>query len=279
MVGVFEYTFMKKVQYTEEEKEIAQLFKKILDEVAESTQENYDTLIPLYRQLEPLDRTVPILKNAEGEEIKIEMNEEIEVTPEEILPTQKVEEIIDKFDDIAVAHCFCRQHKELLGHTCIQDPPELCCFTFGKSARFVSDQGFGKLISKEEAIEIIKKCDEAGLVHKAYHPHGKIDREETSLCNCCKDCCGTFDMWKSGAVAMINATNYLAVTDMDLCTGCGTCVEKCPVEAIELNEENLPERNEDWCIGCGVCAYFCPESAISLLEGPRTVFVPPPKLR
>ncbi|MHA1296106.1 MAG: 4Fe-4S binding protein [Promethearchaeota archaeon] len=56
-------------------------------------------------------------------------------------------------------------------------------------------------------------------------------------------------------------------------------MERCPVSAIELNDDNKAERREEWCIGCGVCAHFCPEGAISLKEGPRKVFVPPPRLR
>lgn len=82
-----------------------------------------------------------------------------------------------------------------------------------------------------------------------------------------------------GVLPMINSTNFLSNINEDLCIGCGTCVEKCPVDAIELNSDDKAERNVDWCIGCGICAHFCPESAINLLEGQRTVFVPPPKLR
>ncbi|MHA1291678.1 MAG: 4Fe-4S binding protein [Promethearchaeota archaeon] len=279
MVGIFEYTFMKKVEYTEKEKKIAKLFEKLFEEVRDTIQDKYDTMMPLFKQIPPVDRTVPILKNVDGKDIVIEINEEIETAEEQIVPSQKVEDIINKFDDIAVAHCFCRQHQKLLGHNCIQNPPEECCFTFGKSARFVVDNGFGRMISKEEAVDILKRCDDAGLVHKAYHPHGNINRDETSLCNCCKDCCGTFDLWKSGATPMVNATNFLAKTNLELCVGCGTCVEKCPVDAIALNDNNKAIRNEDWCIGCGICARFCPENAITLIEGKRKVFVPPPKLR
>jgi Pyruvate/2-oxoacid:ferredoxin oxidoreductase delta subunit len=75
----------------------------------------------------------------------------------------------------------------------------------------------------------------------------------------------------------VNATNYLAEIDPDLCIGCGTCVEKCHNQAIELNDDNIAERIEEYCVGCGVCAYFCPENAISLVEGPRLVRIFPEK--
>jgi len=65
----------------------------------------------------------------------------------------------------------------------------------------------------------------------------------------------------------------------DLCIGCGTCVEKCQIDAIELNDSNKEVRRTEWRIGCGVCAHFCQENAISLLEGMRNIYIPPPKFR
>lgn len=279
MVGIFEYVFMRKVEFTEEEKRMAELFDELFHELEDIIQDKYEVFLPAFRQIPPIDRTVPIHENLNGEEITIEVDQEIKAPEENVLTADKIEEIIEKFDDITVAHCFCRQHQDLLGHPCQITNIRENCFTFGKSARFVAEHGFGRKISKQEALEILKKSEEAGLVHKAFHPHSKIERDETSVCNCCKDCCATFNLWKQGVLPMINATNYLSDIDQAICIGCGTCVEKCPVDAIELNEDNKAERNPDWCIGCGICAHFCPESAISLIEGQRKVFVPPPKLR
>ncbi len=279
MIGVFEYTYMKKIEFNEKEKEIAVLFDKLFEEVKEVIQDKYDMMLPMFKKIPPIDRTVPVYENIEGNEIKIEINKEIEPHEEKVLTANNIRDIINKFDDIAVAHCFCRNHQDLLGKPCQITDLRETCFTFGKSARFVSSQGFGRLVSQEEALEILKKSEDAGLVHKAFHPHGNIERDETSICNCCKDCCATFMLWKGGVIPMVNDTNFLSNIDQELCSGCGTCIKKCPVDAIELNEENKAERNPDWCIGCGICARFCPESAISLLEGKRTVYVPPPKLR
>jgi Pyruvate/2-oxoacid:ferredoxin oxidoreductase delta subunit len=279
MVGVFEYQFMNKIQYTEKEKKIAELFEELFEELKDVVQDKYDQMLPMFKQIPPVDRTVPVHEDVEGKEIKIEVNEEVEAPEEQVLAADKIRDIIQKFDDIAVAHCFCRQHQDLLGDSCEITDLRETCFTFGKSARYVSEQGFGRLISKDEALGILKKSEEEGLVHKAFHPHGDIERDETSVCNCCKDCCATFGLWREGVMPMVNATNFLSNIDQEICVGCGTCVERCPVDAIELNEDEKAERNAEWCIGCGICAHFCPESAISLLEGRREVFVPPPKLR
>lgn len=54
-----------------------------------------------------------------------------------------------------------------------------------------------------------------------------------------------------------------AKVDKDKCTGCGTCVDTCPVEAITLKEEKAV-IDEETCIDCGTCVDDCPEGAISL---------------
>ena len=51
--------------------------------------------------------------------------------------------------------------------------------------------------------------------------------------------------------------------DRDECTGCGTCVEQCPVSALAM-EENLPSVTAETCITCFCCQEICPEKAITL---------------
>ncbi|MFX0012604.1 MAG: 4Fe-4S binding protein, partial [Candidatus Hermodarchaeota archaeon] len=55
---------------------------------------------------------------------------------------------------------------------------------------------------------------------------------------------------------------FESVIDQDLCVACGTCVERCPVKAISVEEVAVVDRN--LCLGCGLCASVCPEEAISL---------------
>ncbi len=45
-------------------------------------------------------------------------------------------------------------------------------------------------------------------------------------------------------------------------TGCGTCEENCPVEAIKVENEKAVV-NEDDCVDCGTCIDECPEKAIT----------------
>jgi uncharacterized protein (DUF362 family)/Pyruvate/2-oxoacid:ferredoxin oxidoreductase delta subunit len=51
--------------------------------------------------------------------------------------------------------------------------------------------------------------------------------------------------------------------DPDLCTGCGTCVEQCPVSALSMND-HLPQVDVETCITCFCCQEICPEKAMAL---------------
>jgi Fe-S-cluster-containing hydrogenase component 2 len=53
--------------------------------------------------------------------------------------------------------------------------------------------------------------------------------------------------------------------DLEKCTGCGTCKEVCPVEAIEINDDKA-KVDEEECVDCGTCVEECPEGALSLEE-------------
>ncbi len=275
-VGLMEYKFMGELTGDEAEKELASLFEKLMGEVRDNLQRNYDQLLPAFKMAPSVDRTVASTVGENGRTIRVVRVDKVVETPEEfILPSQSVEEIIYKFDDIAVGHCFCRQRRAVLEDGCVMKAPTLNCFTFGKSARHTTAQGFARKVTKEEALKIMKEAEAAGLMHKAYHPASNETRPETSICNCCKDCCDVLRMWREGAMPLINSTFYTSQIDTDLCTGCGTCVDSCPTDAISLNTENLAQRDAEACLGCGICARFCPEEAISLKEGLRKVFIPP----
>jgi 2-oxoglutarate ferredoxin oxidoreductase subunit delta len=57
---------------------------------------------------------------------------------------------------------------------------------------------------------------------------------------------------------------------MDLCTGCGLCVERCPTQAVEMAARQLPADGRpvivrpDDCVYCGLCEEMCPAGAIAL---------------
>ncbi len=264
--GIFEFQFMRG-ETGEKQKKLAQTFDNLFKEMSKGTQRNYEKIVAQYKNAPPITRVVPV-------------EEEIEDIPvDKILPHEEASKIVNKFDDIALAHCYCRHEKDLLQNSCKVTNERLNCFLFGKSAQFAIEHKFGEKISKEDAKRIINKASDEGLVHKAFHIHLNPELEEEALCNCCFCCCGIFTLFWEGVTPYHCYSSYLPEVEEDICVGCGTCVEKCPMKAIDL-VENIAVINSSRCIGCGVCVHHCPEEAMKLNRtGNREVFVPPPKLK
>lgn len=53
------------------------------------------------------------------------------------------------------------------------------------------------------------------------------------------------------------------IIDLEKCTGCGDCVESCPLEAIEVKDEKAVVDDEV-CGDCGTCVDVCPSEAITI---------------
>ena len=71
------------------------------------------------------------------------------------------------------------------------------------------------------------------------------------------------------------AHNYEAVVETTSCTGCGTCAERCQVNAIAIDEGNgYATVNLGRCIGCGNCVVTCPTQAIRLVKREQQVAPP-----
>lgn len=56
------------------------------------------------------------------------------------------------------------------------------------------------------------------------------------------------------------------IIDEEACTGCGTCVEVCPVEVYEIQDEISVPVNIEECLICKACENQCPEGAIQVIE-------------
>lgn len=176
-----------------------------------------------------------------------------------VFPVQLIEQVIANARRIAVAHCPCRVSYQLLGRGC-EHPTEVC-MKFDELADFVIDKGLARELSQDEALDVIRVTEEAGLVHFVDNADGEIKHN----CNCCGCAC-----WNVGNIRRrkiprdsIMATYFMRETNSNECSGCGECATICPVEAVRM-EDGVPIIDCDWCIGCGVCATVCPTDAVVL---------------
>lgn len=59
---------------------------------------------------------------------------------------------------------------------------------------------------------------------------------------------------------------FTPTVDKEKCTGCGECVEVCPTEVFELEDEKSDPANADECLGCESCVEVCEAGAITVEE-------------
>ena len=206
-------------------------------------------VVPSWRNSKTIGfRVIPVEKEIQGST--------------EIHPYEKVSEIIDSNTRFAVAECICRKEKRIVGNGC--DKLLEACMPFGSAADFYIENELGREISKEEARQILLKAEEAGLIHCSSNHSGN----KMFICNCCGCCCKVLaNITKYDNPGVIVKSNYYAVKDDETCTACGTCVDRCQVHAIQI-ENDLTVINRERCIGCGLCASTCPTESISMVKKP-----------
>jgi NAD-dependent dihydropyrimidine dehydrogenase PreA subunit len=203
---------------------------------------------------------VPLQRNRKMGGLRvIPVEQEIEGSTE-IQPYEKVSQIIESHTRFAVADCICRKEARMLGKGC--DKLLEACMSFGASADFYIENGMGREISKEEAKKILLKAEEDGLIHCSLNSAGN----KAFICNCCGCCCKSMaNVTKYGNLQAIVRSNYYATKDQETCTTCGTCVERCQVNAIKF-ENDYTVIDRDRCIGCGLCASTCPTGSITMVH-------------
>lgn len=172
-------------------------------------------------------------------------------------------------EPIGVHECICRQGRDVLGEPCKKTDMRELCFSFRLAALSYNEKGLNRLITKDEALEIIRKAEEIGLVIQP----GNSQRP-FAMCLCCGCCCEILTNQKRfEKPAQYFATNFYAEVDSELCIGCGNCKDRCNMEAIDVIEDKtVIDLNR--CIGCGVCIPSCPNEAI-ILKRKEKVIIPP----
>lgn len=263
--GLLEFTLMRG-EKGPKQKKMAQLWEEIFQGLSKGTQANFEKNVAMFKNFKvATDRIVPV-------------EQEIDSGQDKVIPLEEIKQLIDNEEIIGKAVCYCRHRKDLIDEPCQKTDVRENCFVLGRTAQFCIENDFAKPVSKEEVLEALSQAEKDGLVHKAFHTNLNPNADLDGICSCCTCCCGTFTNYYNGAVPAMSYSSYLAQINEEDCIGCGTCVEICPMEAIDL-EDAVAVLHEEKCLGCGLCAYHCPESAIHLdRTGERLVFVPPPKV-
>lgn len=188
-----------------------------------------------------------------------------------IAPYGQAKEIIGKEGLISVSECICRKEQDLLGNECSK--PREVCMMLGKTARYYIDNNIGRQITQKEAHRILDRAEESGLVLSPSNA-----QKPEMICCCCSCCCPTL----RGIKMMPNPgeilnSGYLSSIDEGLCTGCGECIEICPMDAI-ADDDGVSRVSSERCIGCGLCADRCPVEAISMIEREEKAEAPLPTM-
>jgi len=174
-----------------------------------------------------------------------------------------VEKILDKVDVIAVAECFCRKKNKLLDKGC--DSPLEACFMFGSMAQYYIDNNLGRRVDKEEALKIVAEAQRSGCVTQP-----STSQNPAGMCNCCRDCCMVLGAIKARPnPADFVFSNHFSSIISERCTGCESCVNMCPMDAISIGDSGTAMVNLNRCIGCGLCLMACNFDAVKLNEKPE----------
>jgi len=176
----------------------------------------------------------------------------------EILPYQEFEEVLMRSEVQGIGECWCRTTFK----NC--DRPTNTCILLGFPGNRLDLENKGHVakVSRDEIRAVIKRAEEAGLVHELIRAGD--DDTYYVICNCCPCCCaGLRGLVEFGNKGVIHS-EFIPQTN-DNCEGCGTCLGRCYFNARTLADGKIvvdPEK----CLGCGLCCTGCPNEANFLVK-------------
>ena len=142
--------------------------------------------------------------------------------------------LIEKAWAISVGPCSCRRSRRLMGEGCGHLEEDMCLYLNDNAVSF-SKSGEHRLISKEEAYEILRRAEDNGLVHEVNQAPGFDD--VTAICNCCGCSCYALRIAEMFRSPNGVSSNFIARVDKDKCVACGQCVENCQTNAVRLGQK------------------------------------------
>lgn len=191
---------------------------------------------------------------------------DIQVPSGTAMPSSVIEHFLQEAaHHVILEYCPCR-----VAFKCEDYDRDFGCTFIGEGAREIHPD-VGKHVSAEEALEHLRKAEEAGLITAI----GKVKLDAIGLgvkdhdrlmtiCHCCPCCCLTNSLhYASRDVRdMLERLEGVTVEVTEECVGCGDCVEACIFKQIELTDGIAAVGEE--CKGCGRCAAVCEQGAITV---------------
>jgi len=228
------------------DKEFATLFEQYYQERFHETMLSQ----PSVHRIIPLEKAIPVDIN--------------------VMPYEKASTYLDQAKSWGVLDCICRVQKRLIGQGC-HHTVENCLVFSPKPGAFERSEEI-KSLTREEALEILAEADREGLVHSV----NNAQTEVYYVCNCCTCSCGVLrGMVEYGSENSIARSDFYAVVDPDLCSGCEACIERCVFNAMSM-VDGFCEVDRAACYGCGLCISTCETEALSLVQKSQEELAPPP---
>lgn len=220
--GSAEFTNMRKDQL-DEYPELAQFFERM-------------TFLPL----EKITPMVPPGGAGIGMHV-IPVEKAIEMENKSI-PIEHISHWLDKYEGhIGAGLCSCRYGRSKLNEGC-GDNAEEWCIGVGDMADYCVETGKGRYITKEEALDILKRAEDNGFVHQITN----IDGEDKifAICNCNVNVCNALRTSQLFNTPNMSRSAYTAIVDKNKCVACGRCVEYCPAGAVKLGQKLCTKHGE-----------------------------------
>ncbi|MBS1403309.1 MAG: FAD-dependent oxidoreductase [Oscillospiraceae bacterium] len=147
---------------------------------------------------------------------------------------EKLSYYLNKYDRFSVSPCSCRASRSNLGDGCGHLAEDMC-IQMGKGAEHYIRTGRAREITREEALEIIKRAEDNGLMHDMVN----IEEagESAAICNCCACACFGLRVGLMYGARDAIRSNFVAEIDESKCVACAQCVEVCPGNALKLGQK------------------------------------------
>lgn len=183
-----------------------------------------------------------------------------------ILPQDDIVTTVKNMEDsFAITDCLCRKAPASVGAP-LSYTLRTCMYT-GEWAQYAVENGFAEKASRDDILKIIDESDEAGRCVQVLN-----SSKPEVICSCDRDACLVLVQHRLGIPGPARAlrSNYVAVVDRQLCTDCGDCIPRCPVDALASDADGRLTLKADDCCGCALCIAPCDFDAITLIRKPTT---------